>query len=156
MQLRRRASGKAQKKRLHVQAGRWESAHASFSGLPLFSFRLLLQQLSVKLGFFGVAGSITSHYTCPCDRKCRHLDLACSQIKYITFESRLLVILAWLGLPTACFFCLRLLPSSSSMCGAPRTSRAVCCVQTFRLELGKKAESSTVAVLTGLCDLVSG
>lgn len=125
--------------------------------LTLFSF-MLLQQLSVKLGFFSVAVSITSHYTvpCPCDRKCRHLDLAWLQIKYIRFESRLAFILAWLGLPTACFFCRRLLPSSSSMCGAPRTSWAVCCVQTFRLELGKKAESSTVAVLTSLCDLVSG
>lgn len=53
----------------------------------------------------------TPHHTVPspCDRKCRHLDLACLQTKYIKFESRLAFILAWLGLPTACF-----LPAAAS------------------------------------------
>lgn len=59
-------------------------------------------------------------------------------VSRIIFGSGLLFILAWFGLPTAPFGRRRLPPSSSGVHVAPRTSWALWCVQTFRLELEKK------------------
>lgn len=130
------ARGKPQTQRLRAQARPRENAYNDiFLGLVFISLMFLLQHLPNKVGLFVVAGSVTG--PSPREQKCRwkHLHLVCLQTKRTSFVSTLLFIFAWCGLSNSSFSSP---PSSSDVHGAPRISWALCCVQTFQLELGKK------------------